>query len=374
MSHSKERTDKNCLNCHTPVHGRYCHVCGQENIEPQENFWHLVNHFFADITHFDGKFFSTLKYLLFKPGFLAGEYLKGRRASYLHPVRMYVFTSAFFFLIFFSFYQKENELVQINNNNKPISANIINSLQKERQKKADILAKAGNDSIKNILIHKIALLDSDIQTLQKDSTAINQLRSRKINEDILFENAGKAYESAEQYDSVQNTLPKSKRDGFFEYRTKRQLMHLKEKYHTSNEIFKAIAEKFKHLIPQMLFVGLPLFALVLFVLYARHNEYYYVNHVIFLIYLFCATFIIILSGLWLRSLLGLVHFGKSNAGALVGFFFTLLILYYWYKSMKLFYKQSRIKTVLKYVTFVFTNMILMSIIFVVFLLFSAMML
>ncbi|MBS1734243.1 MAG: DUF3667 domain-containing protein, partial [Bacteroidetes bacterium] len=111
MSHFKERSEKNCLNCGTEVNGRYCHVCGQENIEPKETVWHLVTHFFNDITHFDGKFFSTLKYLITKPGFLSAEYMKGRRNSYLNPIRMYVFTSAFFFLIFFSFFKvKENNL------------------------------------------------------------------------------------------------------------------------------------------------------------------------------------------------------------------------------------------------------------------------
>ncbi|WP_350339987.1 DUF3667 domain-containing protein [Paraflavitalea speifideaquila] len=28
------------------------------------------------------------------------EYIKGRRARYLHPIRMYVFSSAMFFIIF----------------------------------------------------------------------------------------------------------------------------------------------------------------------------------------------------------------------------------------------------------------------------------
>ncbi|MCY7293029.1 MAG: DUF3667 domain-containing protein [Ferruginibacter sp.] len=102
MSHLNERQGKNCLNCNTEVAGRYCQYCGQENIETKETVWHLVSHFFQDITHFDGKFFSTLKYLFTKPGFLSKEYMIGRRASYVNPVRMYVFTSAFFFLIFFS--------------------------------------------------------------------------------------------------------------------------------------------------------------------------------------------------------------------------------------------------------------------------------
>ena len=99
MSHSAERSEKDCLNCGTIVHGRFCHVCGQENLHPKESFWYILTHVFNDITHFDGKFFSTLKFLIFKPGLLSKEYMTGRRASYLNPIRMYVFTSAFFFLM-----------------------------------------------------------------------------------------------------------------------------------------------------------------------------------------------------------------------------------------------------------------------------------
>jgi len=90
------------------VIGHYCHNCGQENLEPKETVWHLVQHFFNDITHFDGKFFETVKYLLRKPGFLSLEYTRGRRMSYLNPIRMYVFTSAIFFIILFSLKKPED--------------------------------------------------------------------------------------------------------------------------------------------------------------------------------------------------------------------------------------------------------------------------
>ncbi|MEI9809912.1 MAG: DUF3667 domain-containing protein [Bacteroidota bacterium] len=73
----------------------------------------MVVHFFNDITHFDGKLFSSLKWLIAKPGFLSTEYLAGRRARYLHPIRMYVFTSAIFFIIFFSLFNAD----QLNMNN-----------------------------------------------------------------------------------------------------------------------------------------------------------------------------------------------------------------------------------------------------------------
>ena len=109
MSHLKERLEKNCLNCNAEVQGRFCQVCGQENVETKETVWQLISHFFQDITHFDGKFFSTLKYLMFRPGFLSLEYMKGRRASYVNPIRMYIFTSAFFFLIFFSLFKMDKQ-------------------------------------------------------------------------------------------------------------------------------------------------------------------------------------------------------------------------------------------------------------------------
>ena len=102
MSHRPERKEKNCLNCGTTVIGRYCHVCGQENHPTSQSVWGFITHFVSDIFHFDGKFFSTLRQLLFRPGKIPREYVEGKRTRYLDPVKMYLFTSAFFFLIFFT--------------------------------------------------------------------------------------------------------------------------------------------------------------------------------------------------------------------------------------------------------------------------------
>jgi hypothetical protein len=113
LSHLPQRKEKDCLNCGTQVIGSFCHKCGQENIYPKESAWQLVSHFFRDITHFDGKFFTTLKFLILKPGFLSKEYIIGRRASYVNPVRMYLFTSALFFLIFFSIYKIDEKSFKV---------------------------------------------------------------------------------------------------------------------------------------------------------------------------------------------------------------------------------------------------------------------
>ena len=141
MSHLKERKQKNCLNCNAQVYGKYCHICGQENIEPKETFWGLATHFVYDIVHFDGKFFSTLKYLLFKPGFLSHEYLRGRRASYLHPIRMYVFTSAIFFILFFTFIYKPGG-ISLDKINDTVRLGVqIDSLTQNLSKESDSLQK-----------------------------------------------------------------------------------------------------------------------------------------------------------------------------------------------------------------------------------------
>ncbi|SMD16915.1 DUF3667 domain-containing protein [Pedobacter nyackensis] len=113
------REDNTCLNCGSIIQIRYCSQCGQENIEPHESFGSIVSHFIQDLLHFDGKFFVTIKLLFKKPGFLSEEYSRGRRTDYFHPIRMYLFTSALFFLIFFAFFapkQGEELVVDIKKN------------------------------------------------------------------------------------------------------------------------------------------------------------------------------------------------------------------------------------------------------------------
>ncbi|MEN9686838.1 MAG: hypothetical protein RLZZ28_2624 [Bacteroidota bacterium] len=369
MSHLPERKEKNCLNCGAEVQGRFCHICGQENIPPKESFWHLVTHFAYDITHFDGKFFSTLKYLLFKPGYLSHEYLKGKRASYLHPIRMYVFTSAIFFLIFFNL-NKQEEVVKIDDKS-PSAAETLKKLEKGR---AGLMKQLEKDSLpefaKTPLKMGIAAYDSDIALLKKDSTAKYQLKTQNNFNVFNFSTKDTAYASIKTYDSIQNTLPQKGKDNFIQRKFAHQNLHLKEKYkNNSKAIWEAIFEKFKHLFPQMLFVSLPLFALLLKLLYIRRKNFYYVNHLVYSIHLYCATFIIILIDLLTNSLLKSLTNKESGWIAAIILFFGI---YYWYKSLRNFYEQSRLKTLLKYLLVFFMSIFIFVFIFIIFFLFSAM--
>ena len=99
MSHQRKlREDKRCENCGHFVEKRFCPQCGQENIETRQSFFHLFKHFLEDFVHYDGKFWKTIRYLLFSPAKLSKEYIAGKRNCYVEPVKLYIFIS---FIVFF---------------------------------------------------------------------------------------------------------------------------------------------------------------------------------------------------------------------------------------------------------------------------------
>jgi hypothetical protein len=82
----------------------FCPGCGQENHDVNVPLRHLVAEAAEGLLHFDSKTMRTLGTLALKPGLLTKEFLSGRRARYVAPMRLYIFVSFLFFLIlaFFS--------------------------------------------------------------------------------------------------------------------------------------------------------------------------------------------------------------------------------------------------------------------------------
>ena len=87
-----------CENCGNPVAQRFCGACGQRFDPPVHSLWHFSQVAAEDLTHADSRLWRTLAALLFRPGFLTREFLAGRRARYLPPVRLYLVLSVAFFL------------------------------------------------------------------------------------------------------------------------------------------------------------------------------------------------------------------------------------------------------------------------------------
>ncbi len=331
MSHNKERKEKICLNCKAAIYGRYCHVCGQENIEPKEGFLHLVNHFVEDITHFDGKFFVTLKDLLFKPGFLSTEYLKGRRATYLHPIRMYVFTSAIFFLIFFSFiHLNDKELIKFDKQDKQ-----TNLLHLNMDTTEDSNDKKLKDSVVKVL----------------DSLKI--AKKKNIPDDKIN---GLQAKTVKEYDSLQAGMPENRRDGYFKKMYKRRVVGINQNLRSGDQdYYKKLINELIHSAPKMMFILLPVIAMLLRLLYIRRKQFLYIDHAIFIIHLFIAIYMFWLFSYCLSYVGTLTGLGFFKF--LAGFMF-FVVQFYQYKAMRNFYKQSRIKTISKYFIFNFITLLI----------------
>lgn len=92
-------TWQRCQNCGNQVTQRYCGACGQRLEPPVHSLWHFSQVATEDLTHADSRLWRTLGALLFKPGHLTAEFLAGRRARYLPPLRLYLVLSVVFFLV-----------------------------------------------------------------------------------------------------------------------------------------------------------------------------------------------------------------------------------------------------------------------------------
>lgn len=80
-----------CKNCNAELSGKYCAHCGQKVYTDKDK---SVKKLFSEavhfITHFEGKFFTTLKTIFLHPGKLSKDYSEGTRQKYYKPVSFYL--------------------------------------------------------------------------------------------------------------------------------------------------------------------------------------------------------------------------------------------------------------------------------------------
>jgi len=362
MAHGKIRTANNCLNCNAEVKGRFCSVCGQENIEPKETFWNLVSHFLYDLFHYDGKALSTLKTLVFKPGLLTHEYVRGRRASYLHPIRLYIFISAMFFLLVFSFSSSTNTTA--NENVKTEILHTKDSLQKQLNNTTDTVKR--NEISNQIKEEDEILRIYNITGMKMDAKDIKNEDTVSLSKGVVITDNLPA--TISEYDSIQKKLPEKLKDGWLTRKYKHKVISINEKYKGRRvEFYEAIKEKFGHSLPQMMFVSVPVAALIFSLLYVRRKQFAYVQHGVFIIHIYSAVFIFILMLYALSVLNNYLHWVLIKTIIDIG---VIFIFFYLYKSMRNFYEQHRFKTILKWFIFLFSYSIVLSLLMIVFLLTS----
>ena len=88
-----------CRNCDAPLSGEYCSQCGQREGRGDLRFSDLLGELVGDFFAWDSRIWRTLLPLIFRPGFLTAEYMAGRRARYVPPLRLYLILSFALFLL-----------------------------------------------------------------------------------------------------------------------------------------------------------------------------------------------------------------------------------------------------------------------------------
>jgi hypothetical protein len=88
-----------CLNCGMPLTGAFCAGCGQRDIPPYPSVRELAMDAISEFSGWDGRLASTLRALVRRPGMLTHEFLEGRRARYISPLRVYLIASLVYFVL-----------------------------------------------------------------------------------------------------------------------------------------------------------------------------------------------------------------------------------------------------------------------------------
>jgi hypothetical protein len=102
--------DGACLNCGAVLAGAYCSQCGQA-AHAHRTLSHLFEEVLHGLIHFDTKAWRTLPMLVGRPGTLTRNYIYGKRARYISPLALFLFT---IFLMFFVFAFVDVNVLNVN--------------------------------------------------------------------------------------------------------------------------------------------------------------------------------------------------------------------------------------------------------------------
>jgi len=88
-----------CENCGAPLTGEFCSQCGQHAIDYRRSILRVLLDAADSFLNWDTKFLHSMNQLLIRPWQLTNDFNAGRRARYVHPLRLYLIASIVFFLM-----------------------------------------------------------------------------------------------------------------------------------------------------------------------------------------------------------------------------------------------------------------------------------
>lgn len=323
------RKTKKCLNCGqvlSDVYG-FCPLCGQENTDNNVSFRELVGDFFSNYFSLDAKFIRSIKPFFIKPGYLTNSFNNGKRKSYANPVRLYIIISFLYFFILSFLASDFSEEVKKTETDQTV------------QEQFDMDLSSQLDSI---TLNKIETKDTIAAQLVKINTANNNSIinismddseswpfSDKEWETFLDLKDNKLLSDQQIFDSL-----KIEHKHAFTQLTMRQVIRV---YKSDKEYLFAFVMKNFSL---MMFIMLPIFAVILKLLYIR-RKILYINHLVHSLHIHSFSFLIY--GLALAISIWIVD------SDWIPFLALILVTTYSFISFKTVYKQGNKKTFLKFI-------------------------
>ena len=345
-----------CQNCGAPLLGPHCYRCGQPVTGLVRHFTSIIGDFFDTVLNIDARVFRTLWPLFAKPGYLSCEYFAGRRVRYVSPVRLFVFLSIVTFFV-------ARLTLTISGN--PINFN------------DDSIANATSvsqvEGLRDKALARLTRAESHMpgaQGLAQAQQAVRAQAQRRIDElraaqargepppipkpDISFGNNGKPWD-AKTNPLVVDWLP-----AFANHWINQQIARAESNVARMQQDPSLLKDAILSAVPSTLFVLLPVFALMLKVLYLFKRRLY-MEHMIVALHshaFLCLSLLLVFLAMVLRDAVpqGFLH---GLLGVVEGLLFAWMPVYL-LLMQKHVYRQGWMMTVLKYCLLGFSYVLLLS--------------
>jgi hypothetical protein len=264
--------------------------------------------------------------MLSKPGAISLAYMEGKRTIYVNPVRFYLFTSAFYFLVI-NFLALPS---QDPSSTLPLSSQV-------RQSSTEEVAHGFFDGMNEGLV---AADSSEYRTLIQTE-----------------------FESFQAFKANQATLSPEQRASALEFRFLEKVYELKEKYGDTTSFTSALGKEVVKRLPQLLLISLPLLALISKLVFFRRNHFWYIDHLVFILYESTIQFffLFVQYGLEYVALSTELEWLETLAQLL-----TLVWIGYYLISFKRFFGKSWGKTLLLFSWLGFLQVLLLLGVFILF--------
>ncbi len=341
------KKSETCLNCgkNISVDFNYCPYCGQENDDRNVSFFQLINEFFANYLSLDSRFGRSILPFLINPGFLTNRFNQGKRKNYANPIRLYLVVSLFYFFLMNLYLNNHtalfNEELKITNPVpdsialEPVSEDVL----KEISQSIEISDTSAIDSLG-------IDLDRYTRFTKKYDSGSSKFAVPALTDSLWDDDSGWPLTTAQwrTFNNLKNDLNYSTQDIL-------DSMHVENNTPTEQKLARQIvrigrnSETFfgyiiKNL-PIMMFIMLPLFALILKLLYIS-RKILYIQHLIHSLHIHSIAFLIY----GLGFLVALIFNPDIVDVAL--WIALLLVTIYCYISYLNVYKQHWFKTLIKF--------------------------